>query len=64
MRIASAKILGKDLPMQILWVTAWLLVTRVCFIYLGAEFFFLFLVYLNKMYTLGESKVLSFPFWF
>ena len=37
-----------------------LLLTRVCFIYLGDEFFFLFLVYLNEMSTLGESKVLSF----
>ena len=43
--------------MQILYVTVWLLVTRVCFIYLQDEFFFLFLVLLNEMSTLGESKV-------
>ena len=39
MLIASAKF-GK----QILWVIAWLLLTRIDFIYLGDEFFFLFLV--------------------
>ena len=39
-----------------------LLVTRVSFTYLVDEFFFLFLVKLNKMRTLGESKTLSFFF--
>ena len=39
MLIASAKF-GK----QILWVIAWLLLTRIDFIYLGDEFLFLFLV--------------------
>ena len=34
----------------------------VSLIYLVDEFFFLFLVYLNKMRTLAESKVLSFLF--
>ena len=32
--------------------------------YLVDEFFFLFLVQLNKMKTVGESEVLSFCFWF
>ena len=44
--------------MQLLWTIARLLVTRVSLIYLVDKFFFLFLVYLNKMITLGESKVL------
>ena len=35
-----------------------LLVTRVCLINLGDRFF-LFLVYLNKMKTLGEFKALN-----
>ena len=35
-----------------------------CLTYLVDEFFFLFLVYLNKMRTLGEFKFLSFCFWF
>ena len=55
---------GKHLVMQILWVTDWQLVIRVCFIYLGDEFFFLFLVKLNKMSAPGESKFFSFSFWF
>ena len=57
MLVASTKF---HLVMQILWVT----VTRVCFIYLGGEFFFLVLRQLNEMNTLGESKVLSVSFWF
>ena len=40
-----------------------LLVMHVILIYLVDESFFLFMVYLNKMRTLGESKVLSFGFW-
>ena len=44
--------------MQLLWTIARLLVTRVSLIYLVDKFLFLFLVYLNKMITLGESKVL------
>ena len=49
---------GEHLAMQLLWTIARLLVTRVTLIYLVDKFFFLFLVYLNKMITLGESKVL------
>ena len=48
MLIASAKIPqreGSISPcMVILWATAQLLVIRICFICLGDEFFFLFLV--------------------
>ena len=51
MLIAPAKI------SEILWETAWLLVTRVYFIYQGVEFIFLFLVQLNGMNALGESNV-------
>ena len=51
---------GKHLPIELLWTTVWLLVTRVSLIYVANEFFSLFLVYLNKMRTLSESKVISF----
>ena len=56
MLIAPAKI------SEILWETAWLLVTRVYFIYQGVEFIFLFLAQLNGMNALGESNVLSICF--
>ena len=35
-----------------------------CLIYLLDELLFLFLVLLNEMGMLGESKVLSFCYWF
>ena len=47
---------GSILPFS----TCRLLVTRVSFIFLGDEFIFLFLVLMNKIRTLGESKILSF----
>ena len=46
-----------------LWATARLLVTRVSLTYVIDEFFFLLLLQMSKMRTLGESKVLSFCFW-
>ena len=46
-------------PSTFLWATAWSHVTPV---YLVFEFIFLFLVLLKEMWTLGESRVLSFLF--
>ena len=48
----------EHLTIQLLWTTAQLLVTRVSPIYLVEEFAFLFLVLLNEMRMLGESKML------
>ena len=47
----------------VLWVSSRLLVTCISLIYLIDEFFFWFLVQLNKTKRLGEYKVLSFCFW-
>ena len=54
---------GKHLAIQLLWATARLLVTSVNLIYLVDEFFFLFLMQLNEMSMLGESKVICFCLW-
>ena len=64
MLIASAKILEHEehLAIQLLWATDQLLVGRVSPTYLVEQFFYLFLMQLNKMRTLGESKVSSFGF--
>ena len=53
MLIASAKIPEREgnLAIQLLWATTRLLVTRVSLIYLVDLFFFVFLLYLNKMKT-------------
>ena len=65
MLIASAKIPEREEhpSVQLLWATERLLVTRVRLAYLVNQFFCLFLLQLNKMRTLGESKILSFCFW-
>ena len=54
---------GKHLTIQLLWAYARLLVTRISLIQLIDEFFFWFLVQLNKTKRLYEYKVLSFCFW-
>ena len=53
----------KHLAIQLLWVSARLLVTRVSLIYLKDEFCFLFLIQPNEQRRLGESKVSSSCFW-
>ena len=47
----------KHLAIQLLLASVLLLVTCVSLIYLEDEFLFLFLVQLNEMMTLAESKV-------
>ena len=64
MLIALARILEHEehLAIQLLWATDQLLVGRVSPAYLVEQFFYLFLMQLKKMRTLGESKVSSFDF--
>ena len=59
MLIALAKFLEREEPLSIhlLWATEWLLVIRFSLVYLVDEFFFLFMVLLNKMRRLDKSKV-------
>ena len=48
---------GEPLSIHLLWATEWLLVIRFSLVYLVDEFFFLFMVLLNKMRRLDKSKV-------
>ena len=52
----------EHLAIQLLWVTALPLFTRVSPIYLANEFAVLFLVLLNEMRMLGKSNALPFLF--
>ena len=58
--IALAKIPKhkESISIQLLWATAWLLVTHVSLIYLVDEFFFLFLLLLNEMRMLVNLRFL------
>ena len=47
----------ENLAIQLLWATLQLLVTHVSLIYLEDRLFCLFLVLLNEIEILGESKV-------
>ena len=59
--LSLAKILNLHLAIQLLWATARLLITCVRLIYVGDELF-LFLLKLNKMRRLDESKIFIFLF--
>ena len=63
--IASAKIRKRtgSISSSSIYGQLLLLVTRDSLIFLGDGFLFLFMVCLNKIRTLGESKILSFCFW-